>query len=169
MQHSLRKTPEFHLISWCANFAEKHRFRIVSGESHNMQNSTTYIKPNMSYKRYIINIVNFLLHFFLEVFVHFTWDFAAFFKKVFSVCKWNCNQNKELLGHFRVHRKGATSAQTDRWISTDGPLCTGQIFSGQINLNYNKMIFRRLFSLICYSKITSVWTTRLSTDFDLSR
>ena len=31
--HSLRKTPYFHLISWCENFVEKYSFRIVSGES----------------------------------------------------------------------------------------------------------------------------------------
>ena len=29
---------------------------------------------------------------------------------------------KELLSHFRVCRKCATSAQTDAWIPTDGPL-----------------------------------------------
>ena len=30
---SLRKIPEFHLISWCENFVERHSFRIDSGES----------------------------------------------------------------------------------------------------------------------------------------
>ena len=29
----LWKIPKFHLISWCGNFVEKHRFGIVSGES----------------------------------------------------------------------------------------------------------------------------------------
>ena len=30
---TLRKIPHFHLISWCGNFAERHSFRRVSGES----------------------------------------------------------------------------------------------------------------------------------------
>ena len=30
--HSLRKIPQFHLISWCGYFAERHSFHIVSGE-----------------------------------------------------------------------------------------------------------------------------------------
>ena len=30
---TLRKIPQFHLISWCGNFVERHSFRIVSGET----------------------------------------------------------------------------------------------------------------------------------------
>ena len=33
MTVELRKIPEFQLISWCGNFAERHRFRKVSGDS----------------------------------------------------------------------------------------------------------------------------------------
>ena len=29
---TLRKTPYFHLISWCGHFVERHSFRIISGE-----------------------------------------------------------------------------------------------------------------------------------------
>ena len=36
-------------------------------------------------------------------------------------------QNKELLTHFRVYRKRATTAQTDGRIATVGPLYTGMI------------------------------------------
>ena len=32
MQFILRKTPQFHLISWCGNFVVRHSYRIVSGE-----------------------------------------------------------------------------------------------------------------------------------------
>ena len=28
---SMRKVPQFHLISWCENFVERHSFRKVSG------------------------------------------------------------------------------------------------------------------------------------------
>ena len=31
--HGTAKNTEFHLISWCENFVERHSFRIVSGES----------------------------------------------------------------------------------------------------------------------------------------
>ena len=34
-------------------------------------------------------------------------------------------ENKKLLSHFRVHRKSATSAQTDGWIMMSGLLNTG--------------------------------------------
>ena len=30
---TLRKIPKFHLMSWCGNFAERHSFRRVLGES----------------------------------------------------------------------------------------------------------------------------------------
>ena len=30
---TLHKIPQFHLISWCGNFVERHSFRIVSGDS----------------------------------------------------------------------------------------------------------------------------------------
>ena len=30
---TLSKMPQFHLISWCGNFVERHSFRIVSGDS----------------------------------------------------------------------------------------------------------------------------------------
>ena len=30
---SLHKIPKFHLISWCGNFVERHRFCRISGES----------------------------------------------------------------------------------------------------------------------------------------
>ena len=35
-------------------------------------------------------------------------------------------ENKELLSHFRVYRKSATSEQIDRQISTDRPLYNGE-------------------------------------------
>ena len=34
-------------------------------------------------------------------------------------------ENKELLSHFRVHRKSTTTSQTNERIETDGPLYTG--------------------------------------------
>ena len=37
-------------------------------------------------------------------------------------------ENNKLLNHFKVYRKSATSAQTNGRITTDGPLCTGQIY-----------------------------------------
>ena len=46
----------------------------------------------MSYKEYIMNIMNFSLHFLLHsVFVYFILSFAAFFQKAFSACKINWN------------------------------------------------------------------------------
>ena len=40
----LRKIPQFHLISWCGNFAETHSFRIVSGESPKISTSGNQVR-----------------------------------------------------------------------------------------------------------------------------
>lgn len=90
------------------------------------------VKPNMSYKIYNMNIVQFLLHFLLhQVFVYFSWSFIAFevllkesfigrqIKLEFSPEITSALENKKLLSHFRVFSKRATSAQTDAQVTTD--------------------------------------------------
>ena len=42
-------------------------------------------------------------------------------------------ENEELLSHFRVYRKIATSAPTDRWITTDGRLHEAAIQQFTVN------------------------------------
>ena len=45
--------------------------------------------------------------------------------ELFSTEIASAMENKDLLSLFRVYKKSATSAQTDGWITTDGPFYTG--------------------------------------------
>ena len=80
----------------------------------------------MSYKRYIMNIVNFLLHLFLHcwyvllictyaLLIHLTWILFCNANETGIISTWNsfALANEEPLDHLRVYRKSAVSAQTD--------------------------------------------------------
>ena len=58
----------------------------------------------------------------LEVLLHSSFLSMQIKLELFSPEIVSAVENKELLSHFRVHRKSAASAQTDGWKKTNEPL-----------------------------------------------
>ena len=106
-------------------------------ENLSWRSYNTLIKPIMSYGKYISNIANFLLHFFIVLsfctfYLKFCWIFPESFPSlqiyiyiyiyiyILSHGIMSALENKELICHFRVYGKSAKSAQTGGQISIDG-------------------------------------------------